>query len=206
MGWEPGPKLMERELLMTGIGGQGVQLAAQVLARAAVAEGREVMLFGNYGGMMRGGNTDATLVVGDGPIETPPTIAHAWSAIVMHHEFWEPLHRRLSPGSVVFVNTTVFEGDVDWSPFLLIEVPATDLAIDAGNVQAASMVMSGAYAAATGLVGIDSLIDAVERSLPSYRAQHRALNVAALEVGHDSVAIGLAPAWDAVPATSGAEP
>ena len=36
-------------------------------------------------------------------------------------------------------------------------------------------------------MGIDSLIDAVERSLPSYRAQHRALNVAALEVGHDSV-------------------
>lgn len=197
---------MERELLMTGIGGQGVQLAAQVLARAAVAEGREVMLFGNYGGMMRGGNTDATLVVGDGPIETPPTIAHAWSAIVMHHEYWEPLHRRLSPGAAVFVNTTVFEGDVDWSPFLLVEVPATDLALDAGNVQAASMVMIGAYARATGLVSLGSVIDAVERSLPSYRAQHRDLNVTALEVGHDSVALGLAPAWDAVPATSGAEP
>ncbi|MGA7419026.1 MAG: 2-oxoacid:acceptor oxidoreductase family protein [Acidimicrobiales bacterium] len=197
---------MERELLMTGIGGQGVQLAAQVLARAAVAEGREVMLFGNYGGMMRGGNTDATLVVGDRPIETPPTIAHAWSAIVMHHEYWEPLHRRLSPGAAVFVNTTVFEGEVDWSPYLLVEVPATDLALDAGNVQAASMVMIGAYARATGLVSLGSLIDAVERSLPSYRAQHRALNLTALEVGHDSVAMGLAPAWDVVPATSGAEP
>jgi 2-oxoacid:acceptor oxidoreductase gamma subunit (pyruvate/2-ketoisovalerate family) len=197
---------MERELLMTGIGGQGVQLAAQVLARAAVAEGREVMLFGNYGGMMRGGNTDATLVVGDRSIETPPTIAHAWSAIVMHHEYWEPLHRRLSPGAAVFVNTTVFEGEVDWSPYLLVEVPATDLALDAGNVQAASMVMIGAYARATGLVSLGSLIDAVERSLPSYRAQHRALNVTALEVGNDSVAIGLAPAWDVVPATSGAEP
>jgi Pyruvate/2-oxoacid:ferredoxin oxidoreductase gamma subunit len=31
---------MERELLLTGIGGQGVQLAAQVLARAAIADGR----------------------------------------------------------------------------------------------------------------------------------------------------------------------
>ena len=31
---------MEREILFTGIGGQGVQLAAQVLARAAIAEGR----------------------------------------------------------------------------------------------------------------------------------------------------------------------
>ena len=51
---------MERELLLTGIGGQGVQLAAQVLARAAIAEGRSVQMFGSYGGMMRGGNTEAT--------------------------------------------------------------------------------------------------------------------------------------------------
>ena len=40
---------MERELMVTGIGGQGVQLATQVLARAAMAEGREVLLFGSYG-------------------------------------------------------------------------------------------------------------------------------------------------------------
>ena len=58
---------MERELVMTGIGGQGIQLAAQVLARAALSEGRQVQLFGSYGGMMRGGNTEATVVVADGP-------------------------------------------------------------------------------------------------------------------------------------------
>jgi Pyruvate/2-oxoacid:ferredoxin oxidoreductase gamma subunit len=54
---------MEREILLTGIGGQGVQLAANVLAHAALDEGRDVQLFGSYGGMMRGGNTDAELVV-----------------------------------------------------------------------------------------------------------------------------------------------
>ena len=65
---------VERELLVTGIGGQGIQLAALVIARAALAEGREVQLFGSYGGMMRGGNTEATLVVADGPVESPPTV------------------------------------------------------------------------------------------------------------------------------------
>ncbi|HEX4244010.1 MAG TPA: 2-oxoacid:acceptor oxidoreductase family protein, partial [Acidimicrobiales bacterium] len=151
---------MERELMMTGIGGQGVQLAAQILARAAVAEGRDVMLFGTYGGMMRGGNTDATLVVGDGPVETPPTIAHSWSAVVMHHEYWEPVHRRLRPGAVVLLNTTVFDVSVDWSPYRLVEVPASDVAVDVGYVQAASMVMIGAYAAATDMVRLGSLIEA----------------------------------------------
>ena len=48
--------MAERELAMTGIGGQGVQFAAQVMSRGAIAEGRQVMMFGSYGGMMRGGN------------------------------------------------------------------------------------------------------------------------------------------------------
>jgi len=73
---------MERELLITGIGGQGVQLAAQVLARAATLEGREVMYLGLYGGMMRGGNTDSTVVVADAPILAPPVVSRAWSAII----------------------------------------------------------------------------------------------------------------------------
>ena len=85
---------MERELLLTGIGGQGVQLAAQVLARAAIAEGRSVQMFGSYGGMMRGGNTEATVVIADGAIEAPPTVADAWSAIFMHHDFSEPTSRQ----------------------------------------------------------------------------------------------------------------
>ena len=79
---------MERELLITGIGGQGVQLAAQVLARAATLEGREVMYLGLYGGMMRGGNTDSTVVVADAPILAPPVVSRAWAAIAMHDDYW----------------------------------------------------------------------------------------------------------------------
>ena len=54
---------IEREILWTGIGGQGVQLAAKILALAATRDGREVMSLGTYGGTMRGGNTDATVVI-----------------------------------------------------------------------------------------------------------------------------------------------
>src|SRR4029077_8955684 len=109
----PGRRAMEREVPLTGIGGQGVQLAAQVLARAAAVEGRQVMLFGVYSGMMRGGNSDSTVVVGDGPLHTPPLISRTWSAIVLHHKYWSSVHDRLSPGSLVVVNTPVFEDVLD---------------------------------------------------------------------------------------------
>ena len=186
---------MERQLMMTGIGGQGVQLAARMITLAALAEGRHVQLFGGYGGMMRGGDTAATIVVGDAPVESPPTIGATWSAIVMHHDYWEPTQRRLRPGSIVLVNTTVFEHEVDWSPYLLVEVPATELAGTVGSVMTASMIMAGAYAAVTGLVTVDSLVAAVGEVLPEYRQQHRELNYKALHAGFDAAPHGLVDAW-----------
>ena len=51
-------------------------------------------------------------------------------------------------------------------------MPATDLAVELGNIMTASMVMLGAYVAATGMVALDSLDAAVAESLPPYRTQH----------------------------------
>jgi 2-oxoglutarate ferredoxin oxidoreductase subunit gamma len=188
-------RTVERELLLTGIGGQGVQLAAQVLARAAIAEGRSAQMFGSYGGMMRGGNTEATLVLADGAIGAPPTVAETWSAIFMHHDFSEPTRAKLRTGSLVLVNTTVFEGSFDPAEYQVVEVPATDLAVDLGNIMTASMIMLGAYVAATGMVALDSLDAAVAASLPSYRTQHVARNVAAIRVGFDVAPRDFSPAW-----------
>lgn len=192
--------MTEREVLFTGIGGQGVQLAAQVLARAAVVDGRQVMLFGVYSGMMRGGNSDSTLVVADGDIQAPPLISHASSAIVMHHKFWDPLTSRLRPGAVIVVNSSLFEGAVDREAHRVFDVPVTDIASELGNSMAASMVMVGAYAAITGLVTLDAALGGMRDSIPPYRRQHVEGNERAIRTGWDSVERLAAPAWEEVPA------
>jgi Pyruvate/2-oxoacid:ferredoxin oxidoreductase gamma subunit len=185
---------MERELLITGIGGQGVQLAAQVVARAATLEGREVMFFGLYGGMMRGGNTDSTVVVADGPIEAPPVVAKAWSAIGMHDEYWAPVERRLYPGSLVLVNDSTFTSAVR-DDVAVQRVHATEIAADAGNPLGGSMVMIGAYSALTGLVGLDALIEAMRASIPPYRQQHIESNEQVIRLGYDTIPDVAYPAW-----------
>ena len=70
------------------------------------------MFLGLYGGMMRGGNTDSTVVVADGPIEAPPVVSHTWSAIAMHDEFWAPVEAKLRPGGLVLVNDATFTREV----------------------------------------------------------------------------------------------
>lgn len=186
--------------MLTGIGGQGVQLAAQVLARAATAEGRGALMFGTYLGAMRGGNTDATVVVADGPVLAPPIISHTWAAVAMHHEFWPGLRPKVRAGGVVLVDATVFAGDVGDVPAEVVEIPATELASEAGSAQAGAMVMLGALATLTGLVAVPSLTAAMFRSLPPYRAHHVATNEAAISAGADAVTAGTHLAWAAVSA------
>ncbi|MBV8559880.1 MAG: 2-oxoacid:acceptor oxidoreductase family protein [Acidimicrobiia bacterium] len=191
--------MTERELLLTGIGGQGVQLAAQVIARAATLEGRDVMLFGVYGGVMRGGNSDATVVVGDGPVQAPPIVSHAWSALALHPRYLGPLRARLVSDAVVVVNSSLFDEPVDLPH--VFEVPATQVATDElGNPMVVSMVATGAYVALTGLVSLESAIAAMEESLPAYRRQHAEGNGRALRAGAALVEPLAAPAWSKVAA------
>jgi Pyruvate/2-oxoacid:ferredoxin oxidoreductase gamma subunit len=186
---------MEREILFTGIGGQSVQLGTTILAEAAVREGRHVMVLGEYGGSMRGGNTDATLVVGDAPIESPPRVSRAWSALAMHHQFWAPIASKLRPGAVVVVNASLFEAPVDGEQLRVFEVPATKLAGQLGNALVGSMVLVASYARMTGLVELESLIEAMNAALPPYRKQHAELNERALRCGWDFVPETVAPFW-----------
>lgn len=187
---------MERTILATGIGGQGIQLATQVLARAAMGEGREVMLFGSYGGMMRGGNTDTALVLADGPVSAPPVPPAGWAGVVMHHDYMAPTVAKLPPGALAFVNTSVVTDLDAFAGRQVVGVAATDVAVDTGGILTASMVMTGALAAATGLVAVESLEQAVADALPPYRRQHVERNVAALRAGAALFAGSpLAPAW-----------
>ncbi len=186
---------MERELLLTGIGGQGVQLGAQVLARAAMDEGREVMLLGVYGGTMRGGPTDATLVVGDAPIESPPIVARGWSALAMHPAHFEPVRRKLLPDAVVVRNASLFDGETERPGHRVFDVPATRIAGELGAPLTASLVLVAAYASITELVGVDALVGAMRDSVPSYRRQHLEANERALRAGYEAAPRGAAPAF-----------
>jgi 2-oxoglutarate ferredoxin oxidoreductase subunit gamma len=187
---------VERELLVTGIGGQGVQLATQVLARALTLEGRYVMSLGTYGGTMRGGNTDASLVYADRPISSPPIVASAWSGLAMHHRFWESTRIRLRPGAILLVSAPIFDPEIDLSRFSAFPVPAVEIATAQGSPLAAAMVMVGAYAGLTGAVGADALDSAMEQSLPSYRRKLLDVNVAALRAGYARYLSVRRPAWD----------
>jgi len=181
---------MEREIILTGIGGQGIQLMAKVLAQAAASEGKQVMLFGMYGGAMRGSPSESTIVISDAEIQAPPIIPHCWSLVAMHPKELSPLAAKLRADGRLFLNATL----VPENPrpeVMSTAVPATRLAEQAGNLMGAGMIMLGAFVAATQLVALPSVVTALRASLPPHRQQLAEKNVELLHTGADFMRDGV---------------
>src|SRR5262249_7044556 len=98
---------MEREIVITGIGGQGVQLVAKLLAQAAVREGRQVMTFGMFMGTIRGGSSESTVVVADADIVSPPIVPRLWAVLAMHGAGLPVLVRKVRRGGVLLYNRSL---------------------------------------------------------------------------------------------------
>jgi 2-oxoglutarate ferredoxin oxidoreductase subunit gamma len=186
---------MQVEVMFTGVGGQGIQLASKTLAMGAVIDGRQAMMCGHYAGAMRGGQTDASVVVSDGALRSLPILPSAWSAIVMSLEYWEPTRARIRPGGVVAVNAEMIPEDFPHDGLTVFRYPVQQLAADAGAPLGASLVLLGAYCRVTGLCSTDSLVDAMKRLVPPYRTQHVIGNEAAIRAGADAAEALAAPAW-----------
>jgi 2-oxoglutarate ferredoxin oxidoreductase subunit gamma len=176
---------MEREVLVTGIGGQGIQLLAKTLALAATREGRYAMLAADYGGEMRGGPSKAGVVIGDAPLRALPILPSAWSAIFAHHRFGEGVQERLRTGALVLANTPLVDPEAFRDDLRVFAVDAMAVARGVEAPGASGFVLLGAYNALTRLVGAGALVSAMEELLPPYRRQHAAANARALQAGAD---------------------
>src|SRR6185369_9806101 len=187
--------MTERAIAFSGTGAQGIQLAAKTLAVAAMHEQRQVMVCGTYGGTMRGGYTESTIIVADQPVLSPPTVDAAWAALVMHHQGWPAVRRLLKPGALVLLDSSVFRGEHEGLGANVVEITATEFATDRGQPRTAAMICLGAFCALTSVVRLDSLLEAAKGVLPSYRAQHAAANVEALKFGFGLFPAARVPAW-----------
>jgi 2-oxoglutarate ferredoxin oxidoreductase subunit gamma len=183
---------MEQEVILSGIGGQGIQLLGKSLALAATMVGQYAML-ADYGGEMRGGPSQASVVIGDAPLRSLPILPSSGAAVLMHHKFSAFALERLRPDGLLVLNTSIVPADSVGHPGRVAGFPVTAMAQELGAPQSAGFVMLGAYAGLTAVVAPDVLEQAMRRLLPPYRAQYGDVNARAIEAGLRSAVPGGRP-------------
>ena len=173
---------MQVETVFAGFGGQGVMLAGKLMAEVGMELGKEVVWLPSYGPEMRGGTANCTVIIADEPIASP-IVSNPRDTVVMNRPSLERFCPTQRAGGLCVVNTSLITVRPDRKDLKVIEVPANQIAIDAGSGKAANMVMLGAYVGATGLVPFDAVVEMTKHEFAK-KAKLIPLNVKCLEEGH----------------------
>ncbi len=177
---------MHEEVIMSGTGGQGIMIMGQILAHAAMTEGRHVVWFPSYGPEARGGTADCTVIVSTDEIGSPIS-AHPDTLVGMHQFLFNRYQPIVKIGGRLIVNTSLIDPATVRTDCDVVMVPANVLAEEIGNVRAANMVMLGVYVASTGVVSVESVLASLPEVFPSHRHKLIPLNESALRKGAELV-------------------
>ncbi|KAF0194537.1 MAG: 2-oxoglutarate ferredoxin oxidoreductase subunit gamma [Bacillota bacterium] len=161
-----------------GFGGQGVILSAVILGTTVVTKrNMYAVQTQSYGSEARGGQCQSELVISEGPINSP-TADKKDILIALSQPSLERYLPTLKAGGILIVDPkTVTEIPTDVK---VVQVSATDTAVNLGNRIAANMVLLGFIQAATNLFSIEELLDVVKDYVP---ARFIDLNLAAVHAG-----------------------
>ena len=175
---------MQSEVVFAGFGGQGIMLAGQILAYAAMEEGYNVVWLPSYGPEMRGGTANCSVVVSSDPIASP-VVPNPGAAVVMNNPSIERFGPAVKPGGVVIINTSLVNIALDRTDVLQVKLAANAIAMGLGSGKAANMVVLGAYVGACKSVSYEVLTSFVRKKF-SAKPKFVELNLKALDAGRDA--------------------
>ena len=170
-----------------GRGGQGIVTAAEMLSLAAFDEGRHAQAFPNFGSERNGAPVVAFCRMDDRPIRLREPVVEPDALLIQDPTL---LHQvdvfaGLAPDGYVLINTARTFDELGLAELSagrpagrLLTVPAGDLARKHTGRPIANAALLAGFAAHTGQISLDSVIQAIGEKLP---ARVAAGNVAAAQ-------------------------
>lgn len=167
------------KLLIAGFGGQGVMLIGQMIAYAAMNEGKEVTWMPSYGPEMRGGTANCTVIVSDEPISSP-FISDATAVVAMNAPSLHKFEEMVQPGKQLFINSSLISEKSSRSDLEAHYVDATQIAKGLKSDKVSNMVILGAIVNKTKIVKLESIEQVMEKLFTGSKAKLLPLNKEAL--------------------------
>ncbi|MFH0982344.1 MAG: 2-oxoacid:acceptor oxidoreductase family protein [Planctomycetota bacterium] len=178
---------MIEEVLFAGFGGQGILLAGQLAAKAAMYDGFYATWFPSYGPEMRGGTANCIVVYSDDEIGSPITSQYD-TAVVMNQPSFDKFQKMVKPGGTLLVNSSLVEIDSRRNDIEIIEVPCNQLAQEVATDRSANMVVVGAYNALKGHLKSETLATVLQETFARKGEEVVNANLKALAAGAGAVA------------------
>ncbi len=173
---------MQEEFLFAGFGGQGVMFVGQLLAYAAMDQGKEATWIPSYGPEMRGGTAHCYVVISDKPIGSP-IVRNPKIAVVFNNPSFDRYNPLVAPGGLLTSNASLIERKSERTDIETLYVPATEEAGALGNPRLANIILLGATLSAHPTLSLEAIRRALDVHIPEHHRDMLPLNYEALEKG-----------------------
>ena len=153
------------EIRISGLGGQGVVLAGQVLGKAAVYSGKNAVQTQSYGAEARGSAAKSGVIISDDEIGFP-MVRKCDILIAMSREAVQKNVKALKEGGLLLIDSTTVRS-VPKIKARIFRIPATETSKKVlGGKLYANMIMLGALVKITGMVNEESMERVISDTFP----------------------------------------
>ncbi|MHA1617138.1 MAG: 2-oxoacid:acceptor oxidoreductase family protein [Candidatus Njordarchaeales archaeon] len=172
---------MREEIFITGIGGQGIVLAGEIIAKAAIKKNYYTVMTKMYGAEVRGGASSSGVIISDTRIYYP---------FVRKPDFILALHQKgllaHAPRRTRFlVIDEDLVKDLDNIKYeRIIKLPILRMAEKVGGALLSNMVLLGIYARLSSIISLEDLITIIKKET---KEAYRDLNVKAIKYGYETL-------------------
>ena len=171
--------MAKQEFLLTGTGGQGLILAAIMLAEAGINAGQNVAQSQSYGPEARGGASRAEVIISNVAIPYPK-VEKPDFVLTLSQEAYKKYGLPLNEEAILIVdNSQVTEVKPRSKNFYSLPITKT-ARTQFGSEQSANVVALGVVAALSGGIPWENVLQAVEQRAPKGTEER---NIRALELG-----------------------
>jgi 2-oxoglutarate ferredoxin oxidoreductase subunit gamma len=154
------------EILIGGVGGQGVVLSGILLGTAATLfDGKKAVQTQSYSSELRGGSTRAEVIISEEPV-TDPQVRKPDILIAMAEDALSKYVDRIKPKGLLVIDSDLVKGAKP-GDYEILSIPATSIADkEMGNIVVANLIVLGAVIKKTGLLSVEAMEKAIEMSVP----------------------------------------
>lgn len=173
---------MEKEIIISGFGGQGVLSMGKILAYSGLMDDKEVTWMPAYGPEQRGGTANVTVIVSDERISSPILSSYD-IAIVLNQPSLEKFEPKLKPGGILIYDGYGIINPPKRTDITVYRIDAMDKAAEMKNSKIFNMIVLGGLLKVCPVVSHNGIEKALYKTLPERHHGLIPLNMQALQEG-----------------------
>lgn len=173
---------MKCEMICAGFGGQGVLTIGKFIAKAGMAEGKNVSWLPSYGPEMRGGTANVAAVVSDEPIASP-IVSYPDVLVALNQPSLDKFGPSVRKGGVVIVDNNMCPHGLKRDDVSIIHSPMSDISLEIGSMMVLNMLAIGIVIGKTGIIKYETMEDDLTAFLKSKNPDLLEKNLIAIKRG-----------------------